>query len=257
MSNRWTIAEDLADYLKENAAVCAIGNTQGYLWIRYWEGEWRLAKYGGQHRLRAYVDGLVVDRDATVEWLVSNPVELIPAAEAYLWGPSKTTIWEDATAQDVFEDVDRCYWCGKSDRTVVLDRYETTEQGECIFCSDCYKSWDRYGEIVGTADPRPELRSDGGTLEHPRKTPDADEFPELDERTAAAIAKFERFVVGSPGTSRSFHKLYCGRVSAALKQHQYSKGRKVSRATKVSDYTIEIANLGYCELCEELEAEKR
>ena len=146
-----SIARDLLDYLREHPDVCAEGNVHGWRWLRFVDGEWRAAKYGGKHRLKRFVDGEILDEEAARAWLESKPVTLIPATEAYLWGPSEATVWEDADEQDAFTDSDRCFWCGSSERSVALDRFETAEDGECLLCPECEESWERAGEIVATA----------------------------------------------------------------------------------------------------------
>lgn len=143
-----SIAADLLEYLREHPGVCAEGNVHGWAWIRYWHGEWRAVRYGGKHRLPDYVHGAVLDREEVLEWLVKKPVSLEPAGDAYRWSPKDETVWEDAVDQDVFEDVERCFWCGTSEASTDLMLYETTEQGECWFCPDCRESWDRAGEIA-------------------------------------------------------------------------------------------------------------
>ncbi|WP_176548353.1 hypothetical protein [Natrinema sp. CBA1119] len=152
-----SIARDLMDYLRENPGVCAEGNVHGWRWVRYTDGEWRAADYGGEHRLSRYVGGTTLEPNAVEQWLAGKPVTLLPVSEAYQWGPSDTTVWQDAAEQDVFTDADRCFYCGQSDRSVTLERYETTDEGECLFCADCHEQWGRADEIVGRA-----VRADGG-----------------------------------------------------------------------------------------------
>lgn len=143
------IAKDLADYLREYPGACANGNVHGWAWIRFHDGEWQATRYySGSDRLKSYVEGEVLDEDAVLDWLVSKPVEIIPTSEATLWGPSETTVWEDADEQDVFTDRDRCYWCGGSERTHDLTEYETVENGDCLLCSDCHESWENTDCIV-------------------------------------------------------------------------------------------------------------
>lgn len=146
-----SIALDTRSYLRENPGVCARGNAHGITWIRFNDGEWRGTKYseGNDHHSRGeYVIGCDLDADGVLQWLVDKPVELIPSSEAYLWSPKDHTVWEEAGHQDVFTEHDRCFWCGDSERTVTLTTYETTDQGVCSFCPDCYESWNRAGEIV-------------------------------------------------------------------------------------------------------------
>jgi hypothetical protein len=143
-----TTAEDLIDYLREMEGVCAEGNVHGWRWIRFVDGEWQAVKYGGEHRLKGYVDGATLDTETVQSWMVEKPVQIIPCSEAYLWTPKDETVWEDADAQDVFDAVSRCFYCGESDRSTDLDLYETTNQGECLFCSDCHGSWEQADEIV-------------------------------------------------------------------------------------------------------------
>lgn len=143
-----SIAEDLQEYLQANPGVCAEGNVHGWRWVRYWNDEWRATRCGGQHRLSDYVHGAVLTDDDVLEWLAEKPVTLKPAGEARRWSPKDETVWEDATEQDVFEDVERCFWCGTSAASTDLTLYETAEQGVCWFCPDCQESWDRAGEIA-------------------------------------------------------------------------------------------------------------
>lgn len=143
-----SVAEDLMNYLRETRGVCAEGNVHGWRWIRFASGEWQATKYGGQHRLEQYVQGEILDEEAVLNWLVSKPVQIIPCSKAYLWRPKDETVWKDADDQDVFEDASRCFYCGESARSADLQLYETTEQGECLFCNDCHESWERAGEIV-------------------------------------------------------------------------------------------------------------
>ncbi|QCW05303.1 hypothetical protein [Natrinema pallidum] len=167
-----SIARDLADYLRENPGVCAEGNVHGWHWVRYTDGEWRGTDYGGQHRLPGYVDGDTLERETVLQWLADKPVTLVPVTEAHQWGPSEATVWDDADAQDVFIDADRCYYCGTSERDADLTRYETTDQGECRFCDDCHESWDRAGEIVGQA-----VRADGGVIDDDQQCQDCESAP--------------------------------------------------------------------------------
>lgn len=143
-----SIVDDLLAYLRENPDVCAAGNVNGWRWVRYHDGEWQATRYGGQHRLSRYVDGTVLEADEARRWLTTNPVELIPAADAIQWGPSETSVWEDAADQDVFTDAERCFWCGQSERSVALEGYETTDHGECDLCSECHDSWEKAGELA-------------------------------------------------------------------------------------------------------------
>lgn len=144
------IAEDLAKYLRENPGVCAdvsiaAGN---HPWIRYHDSAWQFARYGEQGRAKGRVEGKVLNEESVVDLLAANPVNLKPVSEAYQWKPADETVWEDASEQDVFTNRDRCYWCGVSDRTKDLTRYETTEDGKCSLCADCHESWDRADQIV-------------------------------------------------------------------------------------------------------------
>lgn len=143
------VAADLRDYLRETDGVCAEGNVHGWRWVRFHDGDWQATKYNeGNDRLRDYVEGDVLDESTVLEWLVSKPFTLIPESEAYLWGPSEKTVWQHADEQDVFTDLDRCGWCGASERTANVDAYDTVEDGRCLLCEDCYESWDDAGEIA-------------------------------------------------------------------------------------------------------------
>lgn len=147
---RREIAHDQAEYLAVTDGVCAEGNVRGWRWVRFHNGEWQAAKYHeGRDRLKDYVVGDVLDESRVLEWLVAKPVTILPQSQAYLWGPSEATVWEDAVDQDVYTDHDRCHWCGCSERTHDLEAYETKSDGECLLCSDCHDSWSRAGEIAG------------------------------------------------------------------------------------------------------------
>ncbi|QLH82352.1 hypothetical protein [Halosimplex pelagicum] len=143
-----SIAEDLMDYLRETNGVCAEGNVHGWRFIQFVDGEWRGVKYGGEHRLKDYVKGSVLDAETVLSWMVEKPVQIIPCSEAYLWMPKDETVWEDADAQDVFRDASRCFYCGESERSTDLELYETAKQGECLFCSDCHSTWEQADEIL-------------------------------------------------------------------------------------------------------------
>lgn len=143
-----SVAEDLMEYLRDTEGVCAEGSVNGWRWVRFVDGDWQAAKYGGKHRLSDFVVGTVLDSGTALKWLVEKPVQIIPISEAYRWSPKEETIWEDASSQYVFEDVSRCFYCGESEETVSLQLYETAEQGECLFCGGCHDSWDAAGEIV-------------------------------------------------------------------------------------------------------------
>lgn len=152
-----SIARDLMEYLRENPDVCAEGNVIGWRWVRYADGEWRAIDYGGQDRLKFHVRGAVLEPETVREWLANKPVTLCPASEACRLRSGETTVWEDADQQDVFTDCERCFYCGQSDRSVGLECYETTDDGNCLLCSDCHEQWERAGEIVGRS-----IRTDGG-----------------------------------------------------------------------------------------------
>jgi hypothetical protein len=145
-----TVAEDLMDYLRETDGVCAEGNVHGWRWIQFVDGEWRAVKYGGKHRLNGYVDGAVLDAETVLNWMVEKPVQIIPCSEAYLWTPKNETVWEDANVQGVFSDASRCFYCGESEQSADLSQYETTNQAECLLCSDCHNSWEQAGEIASS-----------------------------------------------------------------------------------------------------------
>ena len=147
MTTKREIASDLIEYLRENQGVCANIHVQG--WIRFHDGEWQAARYlGGKDRLNSYVAGDVLDESAVLDWFVSMPVTFTPESEAFRWAPSEQTVWEDADRQDVFTDRERCFWCGESERNRSLEAYETTEDGECLLCPDCYESWAKANQIV-------------------------------------------------------------------------------------------------------------
>lgn len=144
-----SIASDLLEYLRENPGVCAEGNVHGWRWVRFHAGNWQAVKYyQGADRLKDVVVGEVLDDEAVLDWLEAKPVTLIPESEAVLWTPSEQTVWDNADQQDVFTDHDRCFWCGSSERTQVLQSYQTTPNGKCQLCSDCYESWEKADEIV-------------------------------------------------------------------------------------------------------------
>jgi hypothetical protein len=143
-----SVAEDLMDYLQETEGVCAEGNVHGWRWIRFVNREWQAVTYGGEHQLKGYVKGEILGAETVLSRMMQKPVQIIPCSEAYLWRPKDETAWEDADTQDVFADVSRCFYCGESGRSTDLDLYETTNQGKCLFCSDCHGSWEQAGEIV-------------------------------------------------------------------------------------------------------------
>jgi hypothetical protein len=141
------IASDLLAYLRANPGVCANGNVHGWAWIRFHDGAWQATRYyRGGDRLSSYIVGDVLDENAVMDWLITKPVTLIPGSEAYLCSPP--TVWKEAAQQDVFTSLDRCFWCGHSERSHDLQPYQTTEDGECLLCADCYESWESAGEIV-------------------------------------------------------------------------------------------------------------
>lgn len=145
-----TLISDRIAYLKEQTGVCAEGSVNGYVWIRYVDGEWRGVRYGGQHRRRSYVDGTVFDEDDVRRWMENNPVRVIPVRDATVGVHADTDVWEDAAAQDVFSDADRCFWCGVSDTSAEthVALYETIEHGEIHLCDECKPIWDDAGELV-------------------------------------------------------------------------------------------------------------
>lgn len=142
------IADELLSFLRENPDVCGWGSTTGYSWFAFADGEWRAVTYGGPHRLSRYVRGVVLDEARARKWVLRNPVNLIPAAEAGTYNAENRSVWGLAEEQDVFADADRCFWCGASERAEELTRHETTEQGVCAFCADCLESWGRADEII-------------------------------------------------------------------------------------------------------------
>lgn len=154
------IARNQFDYLQEHPGVCADGNVNGWQWLRHYDGEWRVATFGGPHQLSSKVRGAVFSDGNALGWLISNPVTLIPAHDAGSYRHGVTSVWESADEQDVFTDRTRCFWCGVSERTRGLAAYQTTEQGVCHFCPGCHDSWERDGEIVG-----PIEAADEGTAE--------------------------------------------------------------------------------------------
>jgi len=141
-----SIARDLLAYLRENPGVCAYGSVTGYIWLRYYDGEWQAATYGGQHRLSNYVDGQVFDEKTALSWLERNPAEPIPLSKA--GSRNETTVWQATDEQDVFADVDRCFWCGESERSTGLATEATHDHGEIDLCADCRASWADAGELV-------------------------------------------------------------------------------------------------------------
>lgn len=151
-----SVAQDLMEYLRNTEGVCAEGSVNGWRWVRFKDGEWQAVKYGGKHRLSDFVEGEVLNSETVLEWLVEKPAQIIPVSEAYRWSPKEETIWEDAAAQDVFEDVPRCFYCGGSENALDLQLYETVEQGECLFCDGCHGSWESAGEIVSGPLQRPQ-----------------------------------------------------------------------------------------------------
>lgn len=152
-----SIASDLAQYLREHPDVCARGSTPGFHWLRFVDGEWRAVQYSSRAvHLHSYVEGRVLDEERALEWLASNPATLQPVSEAGDYGHGYDTVWAAADEQDVFTDADRCVWCGHSERTHDIDRYQTTEDGEQWLCPDCYESWKEAGEIVAGTDRRAE-----------------------------------------------------------------------------------------------------
>lgn len=149
MVTKEDIASDLFDYLKDNPNVCANGNVHGWTWIRFHDGEWQATKYyTGDDRLKSFVVGRVLEERKVLDYLAMKPITLIPQSEAYLWGPSDQTVWEDADEQDVFRDFTRCYWCGCSERTHDLQEYDTVDDGDTVLCSSCFESWINAGEIA-------------------------------------------------------------------------------------------------------------
>jgi hypothetical protein len=142
------IASYLLEYLKNNDEVCADGNANGWTWIRYEAGDWQAVRFSrSDDTLKSYVVGDVLDEATVMDWLVSKPATIIPQRQAYLWGPSENTVWELADEQDVFEDYERCFWCGDSERNQTIKSYQTTENGECSLCPECRDSWASAGEI--------------------------------------------------------------------------------------------------------------
>lgn len=141
-----SIARDIVEYLRENPDVCAdISVSAGcFPWVRFHDGDWQMVQYG-QHR----IEGRVIEEQAVVGYIETNPTDLLLVSEAYQWGPKEKTAWEEADEQDVFTDADRCFWCGESENSVALGFYETLEDGDTHLCPECFESWDRAGEIVG------------------------------------------------------------------------------------------------------------
>lgn len=144
-----SIAKDLMDYLRENPETCAEGNVHGWRWVKFCDGEWRATRYGGQHRLKGYAQGETLEPEDVLEWLTYNPIEIIPASEAKLWSLRGPTVWEDAEEQDAFKpNINRCFWCGQSERSTDLQLHETVEHGESHLCPGCTESWAKAGEIA-------------------------------------------------------------------------------------------------------------
>jgi len=152
-ATRASIAEDELQYLQENPTVCAEGNVNGWRWLRYHDGEWQATDYGGPHRLTSYVNGKVLTREEAKKWLKTKPIKRIPTSEAYQWKPKDKTVWEEAEEQEVFKDVQRCFYCGKSENAVSLSNEETTDHGELDLCKDCKGAWNRSGELEESNKP--------------------------------------------------------------------------------------------------------
>jgi hypothetical protein len=143
------IAHDQMEYLREHSEVCAVGNVVGLMWVRFHDGKWQAVEYGGKHRLQKRVRGVVFEEDDALNWFVDNPVTLRPLVEAASWSRPEG-VWTDVEEQDVFADAERCFWCGQSEHAVSLIVSQTTDQGVCSFCPDCFESWEQAGELTET-----------------------------------------------------------------------------------------------------------
>jgi hypothetical protein len=125
-----------------------------YPFVRYHDGQWQWAHYGKNGR----VEGRVLDESHVHDLVDSKPIQFLGYHEAVGGltddGP---TVWEDAAEQDVFTDADRCFWCGHSERTHDLGEYETSEDGDCLLCPDCFESFDNHDQIVGATDDTTEI----------------------------------------------------------------------------------------------------
>lgn len=143
-----SLAAVIVRELRERDGKCIrVGSySRGFPFIRYHDGEWQWADYEfSQNRVK----GRVLEEDRVREIVDGHSFHLLDTNEAIAGltddGP---TIWEDADEQDVFTDYDRCFWCGQSERSRELDRYETTEDGECLLCPECHDSFNECGQIA-------------------------------------------------------------------------------------------------------------
>lgn len=142
------IAKDQMDYLRDHPSICAMGGAYGHNYVRYQDGDWQAVQTGElQHRLSDYLSGKELDQEDALEWFQNRPVELRPCSMAAEWISNADNLWEKVNEQDVFSDVNRCFWCGISANQTTLKTYQTTDQGICDFCSECYEAWDKQNEI--------------------------------------------------------------------------------------------------------------
>lgn len=142
------IAEHLTSYLESNLGVCADLNAV-HGWLRARDGEWQIVRYAGS-RPNDCVKARTVDREQAVNLLEDSPSSLEPVAEAGVYNSEGLSVWDHAEDQDAFSDRERCYWCGHSDRSREIRRYETVDDGECPLCEECHDYWEASGEIVAT-----------------------------------------------------------------------------------------------------------
>lgn len=142
------IADENMRLLKDMDGVCATGSTNGYISLRY-DGEWQVVQHAsgtGVHS-SAYVDGAVLSDDEALDWCLSNPVTLEPAATAYQLTDASQSIWDDADEQRVFDDVTRCVWCGMPETTRSIQQVETNHDGRVELCESCQEKWVQSGDI--------------------------------------------------------------------------------------------------------------
>ena len=144
------IADDLAEYIKETPGVCAEGSAVGLTYLRHYDGEWQAVRYSSSSdRKSGFVEGTVLDEDKAVWWIKKNPTSIVLQKDAGSFTTNDTSIWADVDRQGVFDDVERCGWCGNSESETQLTAFETVEDGEVSLCQDCHESWDDAGENVG------------------------------------------------------------------------------------------------------------
>lgn len=148
-----SLIENLVQVLRNTEQACAKnGSIHGWSWVRYHNDEWQAIRYNRKtDKKKSVINATTLTEDELKDWLAENPVSFMIQSEASLYDSTAESVWEEAAEQHVFDDVDRCFYCGYSEITHALSDYKTTDDGTCTLCPDCHTQWENAGEIVAPA----------------------------------------------------------------------------------------------------------